>query len=728
MDHNRSLTGLRFGTLVLAALSLSIGWGIRGNFGHENGAMIPGALAALAVCLLSGRQDWRDRAPYFAFFGALGWAFGGSMSYMQVVAYTHSGHLPTQLFGFFGLFTLGFLWSIMGGAGTAFAAVVDREKLVAVFRPLCWIFVAWLVYERFFQVYLETLFPANFDATWSRQAAHTYWLDSDWMEAATALLALLCFEIWDNRKRHLAPLGPLWFFLILLAGASLGTLCGLSLEGAQSESASGGNPALFVPICALTGAVALFLVSLFRLLPLYLVAGSLLGWAAQHVCNTMGWSPAIAHLLVQYQVSPEFVAHAAAERGISEAAVLSDQLINWPNIVLTYPQCVGCVIGGLVGTALYFIRYGRFGSGASLFMYMGLGWFACFLLFPVLLGHPVYEWPIGFRMTPPRGDNWAGVLGVAIGTGLWMVRNRYISVLYAMLITGTLGGIGFAGGALIKLMLVRPGNPEIVHDPATVADWTHWQQANWHSVMEQTDGFLFGLGLAIAMGLLARRTGRNNGAPAPGSWATILATAFALFGVVYLNMYKNVEEWVSRDLMPGLMPAPLLDHVSLSAGGWFNLLFGLATLAGFLLMRSHQRQRMALLPAEALGRGQLLYIALLAAVLAMNFERSLAGFTDQRLITEGVLMVNGMIAVVLLLLLPGRDVVAPKIGRMDYGPALFRTTCLALVAVLLTTLGMTAVARAVYGGSYTGHAGKQFRFGPEAEWRIKPTEKSKRHS
>src|SRR5690606_15796464 len=123
-----------------------------------------------------------------------------------VVAYTHSGHLPTQLFGFFGLFVLGFLWSIMGGAGTAFAAAADKDRLAAVFRPLAWIFVAWVIYQKFFKSYLEPLFPAIFDVTWSRQAAHTYWFDSCWMECTAAILALLFFELWDNRERHLTRL------------------------------------------------------------------------------------------------------------------------------------------------------------------------------------------------------------------------------------------------------------------------------------------------------------------------------------------------------------------------------------------------------------------------------------------------------------------------------------------------------------------------------------------
>ena len=116
---------------VLTALSLWFGWGIRGNFGHEYGAMMPGALAAMASVLLSGRNDWHRRIVYFAMFGALGWSFGGSISYMQVVAYTHSGDSASVLYGFACLFVIGFLWAALGGAGTALPAVVEEEFLSA---------------------------------------------------------------------------------------------------------------------------------------------------------------------------------------------------------------------------------------------------------------------------------------------------------------------------------------------------------------------------------------------------------------------------------------------------------------------------------------------------------------------------------------------------------------------------------------------------------------------
>lgn len=774
MENFKGLTAWHPGTIFLAALSLSIGWGIRGNFGHEYGAMIPGALAAIAICLLSGRQDWRERVAYFAFFGALGWGFGGSISYMQVVSYTHSGHLPSQIYGFAGVFAIGFLWAAMGGAGTAFPAVADKKMLAAVFRPLCWIFVGWVVFKKYILFELETLFPENYDPTWSRQAAHTYWLDSDWMETTAAILALLAFELWDNRGAHFGR-GKQWILLpvlavvFALAGLGLHIMLEVPLPAdvvpvagameAPSQDVPGeadvtlvgalhffSHHAAWIVGGALLGVlVYCFFFNAIALLPALLVAGALIGFGVQALLEVTGAAPYVASALVQHQASADFIAQAAEERGfiaeavatglsadeardVAEARVRADQLINWPNAVLFYGQHVGWFVGALVGLAAYFIRFGRFGSGASLFMHMALGWFGCFLLFPVLLGHPFEDGAIWFRMTPPRGDNWAGILGVVIGTGVWLVRYRYVPVLFAMLATGILGGFGFALGTLIKLCLVRPGNPQVVTDPEVVAQWAHWQQSNWHSVMEQTQGFLHGLAIAIAMAMLATRAGRNDGPPTEKPWTAVFAAGFVLFGVTYLNMYKNVLEWVKNELVPETMAAPLFASFEMSAWGWFNLIFGLAALAGIALMSRHTRAPVALVPASATGKGQMLYLALLAAVVVMNFERALPGFHQSRLITEGMIFVNGTLAAVLILLLPRPSVQAPMVGQINYESTLTRTLCAGLAAVLLCAAGMTTVVRAIYGEAFVGHAGKQMRFGEEAEWRIKPTEKSKQHS
>src|ERR1051325_762283 len=96
IDHETSPAARSFAPLfLLTGISLWIGWGIRGNYGHEFGAMIPGALATMAAVLLSGRADWQRRIAFFGAFGALGWCLGGSNSYMQVIGYTHSGHSPS---------------------------------------------------------------------------------------------------------------------------------------------------------------------------------------------------------------------------------------------------------------------------------------------------------------------------------------------------------------------------------------------------------------------------------------------------------------------------------------------------------------------------------------------------------------------------------------------------------------------------------------------------------
>src|SRR3954470_24786059 len=160
---------------VVTALSLSIGWGIRGNFGHEYGAMIPGALAAMAAVLLSGRADWLKSIPFFAMFGALGWSFGGSISYMQVVGYTHSGHSPSLLYGFANLFVIGFLWAAFGGTGTAFPAFADRERLTDLFWPMTAVFVAWWL-----QGWVRIPRVESLDI-----------YDTDWVAASLAILATL---------------------------------------------------------------------------------------------------------------------------------------------------------------------------------------------------------------------------------------------------------------------------------------------------------------------------------------------------------------------------------------------------------------------------------------------------------------------------------------------------------------------------------------------------------
>ncbi len=173
--------------VLLTALSMAFGWRIRGQFGHEAGAAIAGALGAMAIALLSGRQDWQRRVHYFALLGALGWSFGGSISYMKVIGYTHSSDSATVLYGFAGVFLIGFLWAGLGGAGTALAAVLDQEKLRDVVRAAAVVMGAWFVED----VFVDAV-RAHGGRSWN-------WFDSDWMGATSAALAVSILALGRRR-------------------------------------------------------------------------------------------------------------------------------------------------------------------------------------------------------------------------------------------------------------------------------------------------------------------------------------------------------------------------------------------------------------------------------------------------------------------------------------------------------------------------------------------------
>jgi hypothetical protein len=514
-----AVAGLAWQAILLAALAHSIGWGVRGNWGHEFGAMIPGALSAIAVAITSGREDWRGRVAYFGFFGALGWSLGGSMSYMQVIAYTHSGHWQSQLYGFACLFLMGFLWGAPGGVGASLPAVLDRRRLTEFFVPAIAIFVAWaleapVLYQL---IRFEVIKPEQLD-----------WFDTDWIAAATA------------------------------------------------------------------GAVSL----------LFLVSG-----------------------------------------------------------------------------------YRR---AASLYFVMAAGWWAGFG------GLVVYS---GLRMTPPRGDNWAGMLGMTVFMFLYFVALRNWRVVYAGLVVGTFGGLAFAGSTILKIMGFWT--------EATVLGRLGVEQTiptNWHSILEQTFGFIAGIGVAIAFGTLSNRSEPVIDEPRARPWTDPFCVGFLLVLVTYLNIRKNVDAvWLPHKIVPEVMYG--LDvHV------WFNLLYALMAVVVIWGLARNQRRPIALLPDSDLGRGQLLFLFFLWWILVGNWTRDVP-FHPQRLQTEGIIHLNACIASLLIILYPRDEdfpqlLEPPRVGRL-----VWRAFCWLLAAAVVSTALETGVVRLLYGDQHAGQSTLHIRFG-----------------
>jgi len=184
--------------IVLSGLAMSVGWGFRGDYGHEPGAMVPGALLGLAICLSSGRPDWWRRSIIMAFCGAVGWAFGGQMSYGRIIGYTASSSLLDVAYGYGCLFLIGGLWAGIGTAILAFSVTKCRSYLERFAGPLVALWLVWFFMD------LSGL-TGWLVQTW-------YLNDTDWFAALSALLVAGVYAFLVPRSR------PACFFVMLLAG------------------------------------------------------------------------------------------------------------------------------------------------------------------------------------------------------------------------------------------------------------------------------------------------------------------------------------------------------------------------------------------------------------------------------------------------------------------------------------------------------------------------------
>jgi hypothetical protein len=559
--------------ILVSGLSLSIGWGIRGNFGHEYGAMIPGALAAIAAVLMGGREDWWRRVAYFGMFGALGWAFGGSISYMMVIAYTHSGHFPTQVYGFACLFVIGFLWGALGGAGTALPACLDREKLTSIFAPMIAVFFAWT---------LQDIIVPRIERS----------------EAVKARKPEIVF--WSGMTTQ-----PDWLPRLI----SVERLS--ELENQLKDSAKYRHE-------------------------------SILYW------YDSDWIGALLAIV----------------------AVLALAAIRW-----------------------------RFCWGTSFILHLAVGWWIGFLLMVLLVDGVGIE----FRMTPPRGDNWAGITGMTAGALVYFLRNGLIPVAHAALVAGFFGGFGFATATFLKLVEIKYV-PLLLSETFGAGTW----QTNWHSILEQSYGFLNGIGIAVAMAYLARRLPRTSDQPRLRPWTEIAAVAFVLVAITYVNIVKNVSNWVQQKAIPA-------DLYSLSSCNWFNIAYGLLAAALILVLIRHLRRPLAMIPSSLLGRGQLLYLVFLWWVVIGNLMRAIPPFPAQRLITEGVIHLNAVLCTVFLILWPGATGMPDREDRPVAAGSLIVVTLVGLLSFAGTVALESYGTRAIHGGEFVGHAGRHKRFGPEAK-------------
>jgi hypothetical protein len=653
------------------ALSLSIGWGIRGNFGHESGAMIAGVLSAIAVALLSRRDDWRDRVAYFALFGGLGWGFGGSIAYMYPFAFTESGHTATTYYGYFAIFLEGGLWCGMGAAGTALAASMPYERMTRMFTPLCFVLLAMglkHIFEQPLEEWLAVATDGAGDETWHRHKSPLYWFDADWLPALLALTGVCAFDLFDRMRHQRKRLidHPIALIPFVAMGASAGYLVQVLLRLTNFEQSV--RDALVVKLGDLT-----------------------------YVNPETG-----------NQFNPEQL------------------LTNWPQFFSDYPEHLGWGFGLILGAAIYFILTGRFRDDATLFLYLSLGWLMAFIALPVL--GSIFFMPYGgLRVMPPRSDDWAGILGVFIAGILWARRGGLKPVAAVMSVGFILGGLSFASVQMLRYILRYPGHPWRFDGLAPEA-LLHYQSANWHSVMEQMHGFGHGLAIAVALAMLWRRLPVSTTRKRDRKWTAAISMGLVLFGIGYLNLHKLVETWLENGSVPETLKAPFLGFIEMAPLHWFQLVWWTATVTGAILMLLHLRRPLDIVPMTWLGKGQLIYALFLWMVVIGNLMRAIPGFTDGRMVTEWVIFMNASLATLLIVALPRRALSSDSCKTRPEWPSLggiwIRGLCATtLLMCAYAYLTLTMYQEHIDGKPWANHR----RFGPDATWRVQPILKQGEH-
>ena len=138
---------------AVGAAAGALGWGIRGQFGGQMGATVPGALFGLCVALVL--VGGRRQALTLGAVGALAFSMGGTMTYGQTLGLMHNvPDSPTYWWGFLGVAIKGGVWIALGGVilGMVASNVAYPTKRLALILGgglACFLLGAWLLNSPF---------------------------------------------------------------------------------------------------------------------------------------------------------------------------------------------------------------------------------------------------------------------------------------------------------------------------------------------------------------------------------------------------------------------------------------------------------------------------------------------------------------------------------------------------------------------------------------------------
>ena len=141
--------------MITSAMAGGMGWGIRGQYGHETGAMIAGVLVSLILVFLFCPNNNSIQVVRAAALGTIAMGFGGSMTYGQTVGLTHDapliGNWSSLCWGMIGLAIKGGVWigffGFFFGLGLGGKRYRPVEILLLCTSMLTVLVIGWLVFN-----------------------------------------------------------------------------------------------------------------------------------------------------------------------------------------------------------------------------------------------------------------------------------------------------------------------------------------------------------------------------------------------------------------------------------------------------------------------------------------------------------------------------------------------------------------------------------------------------
>ncbi len=196
--------------LLMTTAAGAMGWGIRGQYGHETGAMVPGLLVALSLAFLFARNTSSLHMARAVSLAVIGISLGGSMTYGQTVGLTHDvelrGNWPALRWGMLGLFVKGGIWIGLAGGFLGIGLSAKKYRVLEVT-----ILVIAMIALMFVGIYLlNEPFQPEADPPSERQLPRIYFSDH-WD--------------WEPDKVDLSPRRERWGGLLLTRSWDWSSIC-----------------------------------------------------------------------------------------------------------------------------------------------------------------------------------------------------------------------------------------------------------------------------------------------------------------------------------------------------------------------------------------------------------------------------------------------------------------------------------------------------------------------